>query len=691
MRLPKTARPIEGHAYLPAIDAFRALAVVAVMVFHLKAESLPGGFAGVDVFFVISGYVVAASMSRDGERPFGDFIASFYARRFRRIAPAMLVCLLATVLASAVFIPDSWLSNALQETGLAAFYGFSNFALVATNDGYFAPRTEFNPFTHTWSLAVEEQFYLIFPLLYYFCIRRSGEFSVYLPYSLLALLCAASFVWCVWASSKSPSSAYYMLPSRFWELGIGAGTYLLGDERRRTLARKFGPDRLLALGLAITASALVLASKEAFPFPWALPATVGTVLMLISTTDGSYRSWWGIVISSSAIVWVGLLSYSLYLWHWPVYTLMRWTIGLESVPMYALAIGVTVMLAWLSYRLIEIPPQKSKMLRQSPALGVIAIGLIALLSGWALASTIFARPWFFKQTVVERDRLDWYSIGRTAGKEFTAGFAAGCTTALDHKSTDVYVIKPIGCELAKWKTPQRVFVLGDSHARRLTRLLDEVVRLTGLEIWTFAKGGCALAPVVWPSSAQSPECRTFLEATTQFLMKEGRAGDVVVLESLRVDRLANAWGQVRSVYVPIESSKIAEQEATELANRLHRAGLTVVFVLPKPVFAAPAYRCADWFNRGNPVCAPGFELPKQQVLEHRRQAVEAINRVVSSIPGSFVWDPLPILCPLDTCRAFDGSRPIYFDADHLSGYGNQILVQDFTAQLGLWLKGKPNP
>src|SRR5690554_3169726 len=171
------------YPYVPAIDGLRAIAVLAVMVYHLNTSWLPGGFAGVDVFFVISGYVVSRSLvGRTGES-FGQFLAGFYSRRIRRIIPALIVCLLVTSLFTVLFIPESWLSSTIRQVGLYAFFGLSNLALVWYQDDYFSPRAEFNPFVHTWSLGVEEQFYFIFPVLMFFWFRYCGQ-----PGSSLALL-----------------------------------------------------------------------------------------------------------------------------------------------------------------------------------------------------------------------------------------------------------------------------------------------------------------------------------------------------------------------------------------------------------------------------------------------------------------------------------------------------------------------
>ena len=161
----------EMNAYIRGIDGLRALAVIAVMLFHIKPSLLPGGFSGVDVFFVISGYVISGSLVRYSNCNFLDYIIGFYARRIVRIIPALIICLLVVSIVTTLFVPDSWLSSTISKTGLFAFIGLSNYALIWFNDGYFSPRADFNPFTHTWSLGAEEQFYAIFPLIMFVWIK----------------------------------------------------------------------------------------------------------------------------------------------------------------------------------------------------------------------------------------------------------------------------------------------------------------------------------------------------------------------------------------------------------------------------------------------------------------------------------------------------------------------------------------
>ncbi|WP_245318207.1 MULTISPECIES: acyltransferase [unclassified Mesorhizobium] len=205
--------------YLAFLDGLRAIAILSVVFYHLYGDRFPNGFLGVDVFFVISGFVVSYTVSRRyrGQSAF-HFVLEFYARRFTRIMPALLLCLLVSALATFLFVPDAWLSTSISKTASSAFVGLSNIFLAKGTD-YFSPVTEFNPFTHTWSLGVEEQFYVVFPLLFFPWVMgpRGKRFSA-LVYGALAVASVA--IW-LHLLDANPLQAFYMPHSRFWQLACG--------------------------------------------------------------------------------------------------------------------------------------------------------------------------------------------------------------------------------------------------------------------------------------------------------------------------------------------------------------------------------------------------------------------------------------------------------------------------------------
>jgi peptidoglycan/LPS O-acetylase OafA/YrhL len=185
-----------SSGYIPEIDSLRAIAVLSVILFHFNPLILPGGFSGVDVFFVISGYVVSSSLAKSQHSHFIGFVLQFYSRRIIRIYPALLACLMIVGVLQTLFVPASWLSQSTNSTALYAFAGLSNFALIWFNDGYFSPRIEFNAFTHTWSLAVEEQFYLLFPFIFFIWIKYKEQKSLTgeIAHYLLPLLFIVSLI-----------------------------------------------------------------------------------------------------------------------------------------------------------------------------------------------------------------------------------------------------------------------------------------------------------------------------------------------------------------------------------------------------------------------------------------------------------------------------------------------------------------
>jgi peptidoglycan/LPS O-acetylase OafA/YrhL len=234
----------------------RAMAVVSVMCYHLSNRVLPGGYIGVDVFFAISGFVVCASLAASEKPTLRGFIGEFYSRRLARIIPAVVVMLLATSVVATLFIPDAWLSSLSDRTARFAFVGLSNWVLASNTDTYFAPRAESNPYTHTWSLGVEEQFYFAAPLLMLLVHRvlpkRAGL--------LFALIAVISFAGALAMNARNPTFAFYLAPFRAWELALGA---LVSVEFLPVPESVFWRNACGASGLLLLLGVIVLGSPSA--------------------------------------------------------------------------------------------------------------------------------------------------------------------------------------------------------------------------------------------------------------------------------------------------------------------------------------------------------------------------------------------------------------------------------------------
>ena len=376
----KASNVSEGHAVHRAdVDGLRAIAVLVVIIYHCDHQWLPGGFTGVDVFFVISGYVVSGSLLAKQHSSIREFILAFYSRRIKRLAPALLAMVLATSVAISLFLParTPGLSR-YYTTAMIALLGGSNqyFAMRATGGGYFdegSGALEFNPFTHTWSLGVEEQFYVCFPLLVAFTSRgrvvRSSKQPPSRPIVLITLgfLLLVSMAISLRLSAAWPPIAFYTLPSRFWQLMSGALLFHCEDAAIASHApapkwlRAIGESRCAVAALQFLACALfsiaftVTPGDHDFPFPWSLPAVCGALLFIALGSAGPYigaplphlNAWVG------RVAYIGRLSYPLYLWHYPAIVLCKWTMGFASISTRLTALALTSALAMATYHCVE--------------------------------------------------------------------------------------------------------------------------------------------------------------------------------------------------------------------------------------------------------------------------------------------------------------------------------------------------
>ena len=335
--------------YRKEIDGLRAVAVTAVILYHAHVSALKGGFVGVDVFFVISGFLIT-SVILDQQAKGRFTIRGFYERRARRILPALLVVLLASTVAVWFILPP-WSMRDFAESVLSVLGFSSNFFFWKTS-GYFAPSADAMPLIHTWSLGVEEQFYLLFPLLIVACVRL-GRHATFAVVSVAAIL---SFGFAVWLVAESPDAAFYISPARFWESLLGA---LLAFSDLRTVVperwRSVANNTASLLGLCLIAVAcFVYDSKTPFPSLYALAPTLGAALVI---GFASPKTLVARFLSLSPLVGLGLISYSAYLWHQPLFVLARVAQSLDGLSWlnYAALCATTVLLSYVSWRYVEQP------------------------------------------------------------------------------------------------------------------------------------------------------------------------------------------------------------------------------------------------------------------------------------------------------------------------------------------------
>ena len=347
------ARP-QSTDYRPDIDGLRAIAVLAVIFFHLNESLLPGGFVGVDVFFVISGFLITRNILREIEC--GAFsLLEFYRRRVKRIAPAMLVVVAVTLLFSQLLmLPED--ARSASKSAFASVASLANvYFWLFTDKSYFAVSTRELPFLHLWSLGVEEQFYLLWPLALVLLYRPWGALRFAAGMLALAI---GSFALAQALVADHPEFTYYMLPTRAGEFALGALVAIAVVKRAQPRWPSPAVAWLAAIGMTMLVGSLVLL-RGRVPFPgWlAVPPTLGTAMIIYAghcRTNAISR-----VLATRGLVWIGLLSYSAYLWHWPLLALYRYGYGEIGLPQAIALFTATMVLAWLSYRFVELPARRS--------------------------------------------------------------------------------------------------------------------------------------------------------------------------------------------------------------------------------------------------------------------------------------------------------------------------------------------
>jgi len=690
--------------YRPDIDGLRTLAVFSVVVYHMKSAWLPGGFLGVDIFFVISGYVVTGSLLASQKTTVLSFTADFYAKRLARILPALVLMLLVSAYVATCFIPFAWLSGFSETTALAAFWGLSNWVMQQNADTYFAPRAEFNPYTHTWSLGVEEQFYLAAPLLIYmwiYCNRKQWHQWRWVSSLSIGSLAAVSLVGAFWEASHNPEVGFYFVGCRFWELAVGVMLQLWSQSmgtgvaklRTRSLGRHVSVVASAA-GLTAIGLALIKASPAQALWPWTVMAITGTAILLTRGLTGAQQ---GDVVhgffSSPPMVWWGKRSYSIYLWHWPVLVVMRWTTGIDTATWLAAALGTTLLLACVSYVAVETPLRHNARIEKWPVGAQIVFFLLLPAIGFWTAGKMFENRNRISLSTVSRQAADWYAGDRMPFVDLSARVCAVDIKTEGFNGGTRYTYSTPGC--AQTAPEKTLYVLGDSHARAYHPMFDQLSADTRLKVVIFEYPGCPFIDFLTPIDNRRPAgCLEFTQSIQRFILEQAKASDMLFLPSLRIYRYGDQWASfnIPNMYERMynEHAKkerdAALQDAVRWLVPIAEKKLDIIFEAPKPIFKAPAFRCSDWFNAHNPICVGNNRQSRQELQTLREPILDEMRQFGGYFNNISIWDPFPVLCPDEVCTTSLGGRSLYFDGDHPSGFGNAVLYPSFKSNIETHLR-----
>ena len=481
------------NLYRPDIDGLRALAVVPVILFHASI-TCPGGFIGVDVFFVISGYLITGIIERD-IITHSFSLLRFYNRRIRRIFPAMFAMIAVSTIAALFILPP----NELKDFGKSVLStaAFSANILDYRHSGYFDTSSKYDPLLHMWTLSVEEQFYVFWPLM----LLALGLFS-HSKWKLPAILCIliSSLALSIYWINNNPNAAFYLLPSRAWELALGAALAVLQGIDILPRPSRIVADVFSLVGLAmVVASIIEYDSVTPFPGSAALLPCIGAAMIIYSGENNI--SIGGRILSLSPNIFVGQISYSLYIWHWPILVFGRLFMNRELAYTERLfLIALTFFAAWLSWHFIEKPFRDGRFVRGS-SLAWVGGGLAIALSFIAIGAIIY----FTDGVLVRAPNVALWVT--EASKEGNAFQQSSCLA----RGRELPTIK--GCLLG---APSATLdydgvIWGDSHAAQFAPAVDEIGRRLGLTIREITKAGCAPVQGVkfLPIAEMRLECPTF--------------------------------------------------------------------------------------------------------------------------------------------------------------------------------------
>ena len=642
----------KAHAtYRPDVDGLRAIAVLSVMAFHIYRPLLPGGFLGVDVFFVISGFLITRNILGDINRG-GFSLAEFYRRRVKRIAPVMLVVVAVTLIASQILqLPED-----ARATAKSAVFSLASLANVhfwrSLDTSYFAADSRQVPLLHLWSLGVEEQFYLLWPtflVLVYRPARSRVAFA--LSMMVIALL---SFALGDLLYDRSPAFVYYMLPSRAGELLLGAITAVavLGHVERR-IAASLIPG-LATLGAVVLAVSLVVITERQ-PFPgWraAFPTSATALLILVGHCRATI---WSRLLALRGLVWVGLVSYSAYLWHWPILALFRYGYGEPGPVVGVSAVVLTLLLAWLSYRYIEQPARRSK---ASVARVVVRQYVIP-----ASVLTVLAL------LVINADRigLPLHSasyIGRLSGIRERARPASDFAWVCQRPRITSVELQDPKCVLGSESTAGPEAILwGDSHAAHYVGMIEAFALKGGFRFRNVEVGSCPplySEPTPFVESKHLADCIASLAVVRPAIEKY----PVVIFSS--------AWLFYGKGYL---------DAAFGTVRRLVGEGKIVVLIGEAPWIPGYDRRCPE-----KALTYPFLACSRAPVpLTTKVAGVNAeLRSFADHTPGVRYFEATSYLCPGGLCASHTASgEPVYFDETHLTQAASVELGREIIAHDGL--------
>lgn len=649
MAQPSRRQHVPALEYRPDIDGLRAVAVLAVILFHFSPEQFPGGFIGVDIFFVISGYLITAILTRSFQA--GRFsLVEFYQRRIRRLFPALaLVLLSCLVVGYGVLFADEYKTLGKY---IAAGTGFvENFALWLEAD-YFDSDAIYKPLLHLWSLSVEEQFYIVWPLILWALIR--GRLPLLPGIVVIALM---SFVLNLWWLPLDAAGTFYWPWTRAWELMAGAGLAMLPERTVRRTGHAQGQS-LLGLGLLIVGFALVRA--PAFPGFWALLPVAGTVLLIHAGTGAWVNRR---MLAARPLVWLGLLSYPMYLWHWPLWSFYVTAWGkphkLDRIGVQLAIFALVILLSWLTYRFVERPLRRP----DKRLVASVLAALVALLGLMGLA--IYLTDGHVNQ-VRQSPQMQRYL---ESAQRFD--LPSSCQIRLDD---DGLALAADGyCTLGDKQARTWLMAYGDSHAQAMLPALDRYGRQAGVRVIFTSEPACLslLDHAYKGEGALGQSCRALGPAMARLAARQKPAGLVMI----------QAW----NFYLDrrVDEASFARQLESTL-QYYKRLAVPVLLLTDNPTQTLTPQTAIRFSHSDRQVNESAVSRSRHDKENHRANRV--LQELAQTVPGAHLLKTDAALCDSQHCPWASRGQLLYTDENHLSPTGAMQVYPLLRRQLDRLLK-----
>ncbi|MCD8497653.1 MAG: acyltransferase [Alphaproteobacteria bacterium] len=647
--------------YRPDIDGLRAVAILAIILFHAGVPGFSGGYIGVDIFFVISGFLLTGIMIREIRE--GQFnLRAFYAFRIKRIVPALLVMLAATTLAAVVFLSPGDLED-FGESLMAALV-FSSNVLFWQQTGYFAGLAQDMPLLHTWALAIEEQFYILFPCAVLLATRLGRQF--YIPLTLCLFILSLGFS--LWSSFYAPAAGFYLLPARIWEFLLGGllAFSALPSPQNRMIRESLSAGGLVLIGISVT----LYDAQTPFPGLAALIPCLGAALILYTGQNAGHKTLALHLLGIKPLVLIGLLSYSLYLWHWPLLVFTRYINFGEIGPGGTAAVlAISFLIALLSWRFIEQPFRRQN---SSFATGVI----FRLAGAGMLVFVMIGAGLTFSHGLPQRlNDPEAALLERRADQEKAA--IEHCAAPLPAPQDTLR--HALFCRLgADGKEPD-FLLTGDSHAMTVQETVSTLLSEKGRAGYMLAQKGCAFIPGM---DYAGGNCADFTASTLEFLKAH---------PAIKTVLLVSRWS--RPIVGPVDFPGAVEEG--------HKANLFLAKsgTLTGEAQAVLRSLAEDMQRQGKqlyiltPIPEIGYDVPTMlaRMAYLKKEKDISLRRADYNTRHAWFFETLPALeasgahilhaedvfCESGSCAATNKKTPLYCDDDTFNASRAKIIFQQY--------------